>query len=303
FNGAEPVRARTLKRFAERFAPCGFQPRFFFPCYGMAEATLMISGGPAMAEPRFCAVDAGAFERQRVEPVAMRAPNAKIQVGCGHLWQETQVAIVDPRTSRRCGPDQVGEIWVGGPTVAQGYWNKPEATEETFAARIEETDEGPYLRTGDLGYFRDGELFIAGRLKDLIIIRGRNHYPQDLELTVEDAHPAVRRGCTAAFSVDQGGEERLVVVVEVDRHTDAARFEELQRQITRAVSEIHEVQVHEVALIKTGTIFKSSSGKIQRRACRKAYQAGTLERLDLASRPQAGRSPGSSEEVSGVLIP
>ncbi|HEV7787209.1 MAG TPA: fatty acyl-AMP ligase, partial [Thermoanaerobaculia bacterium] len=197
FNGAEPVRAATLDAFASVFEPCGFRRQAFYPCYGLAEATLFVSGGDPDIEPNIA-------PRVRVE-------EGKPRVGCGRAWPGERLAIADPETGRRAPAGREGEIWVAGPSVADGYWNRPEETARTFGARLAETGEGPFLRTGDLGLLgSDGELFVTGRLKDLIVVRGRNLYPHDLERTAEESHPALRSGGAAAFSVEADGEERLV---------------------------------------------------------------------------------------------
>ncbi|HEX9732262.1 MAG TPA: AMP-binding protein, partial [Thermoanaerobaculia bacterium] len=281
FSGAEPVRAETLERFADAFADCGFRRQALYPCYGMAETTLMISGGrraggrrsePAVITP----VSAAALEQDRAaEPEG--DDDVRRVVGCGRAGSDLEIVIADPATARRLDDGRVGEIWVAGPSVARGYWNLPEVSEKTFRARLAgESERGPFLRTGDLGFLSGGELYVTGRLKDLIIIRGRNHYPQDLEATAERSHPALRPGCGAAFSTDVGGEERLVIVHELDR-----RFEgdpaPVVDAVRAAVAEAHQVQVHEVVLIGTGTLPKTSSGKIQRRAALAEHRAGTLE--------------------------
>ena len=202
YNGAEPVRADTLQRFAATFARYGFRPGFLYPCYGLAEATLMVSGGPLRDEPRLYAVQAAALEQNRVAEVSGQQQNVRTLVGCGHAMPGTRIVIVHPESLTRCVAEAVGEIWVSGPTVCRGYWNRPEETQRTLRAYLADSGEGPFLRTGDLGFLKDGELFVTGRLKDLIIIGGRNLYPNDIELTVEQSHPAIRSGCCAAFSVD-----------------------------------------------------------------------------------------------------
>jgi acyl-CoA synthetase (AMP-forming)/AMP-acid ligase II len=193
------------------------------------------------------------------------------------------IAIVDPDALVQCPDGEVGEIWVSGPSVAQGYWNQAQETEHTFQASLADTGEGPFLRTGDLGFLKDGELYITGRLKDLIIIDGRNLYPQDIEWTVEKSHPGLQPNGCAAFSIEVGGEERLVVTAEVSRHYQKVNqypvqdAEEMARAIRRAVAESHNVRVHSVSLLKAGTIPKTSSGKIQRYACRNGLIMNTLE--------------------------
>ena len=281
FNGAEPVRAETLERFAAAFAPCGFRREAFFPCYGLAEATLFVTGAGRAEPPVVGRFRTPELERNRA--VADDAGQALVSSGRATpppVGQE--VAIVDPETRLPLPAEAVGEIWVAGPSVAQGYWSRPEAAEGTFRALIAEGaggagGAGPFLRTGDLGFLSGGELFVTGRAKDLIIIRGRNHYPQDIELTVEASHAALRPGCCAAFSVEEEGEERLVVVQEVRR--EAARNADLSgalEAIRRCVAEEHEVQPQAVVLIRPASLPKTSSGKVRRSACRDAFLAGSL---------------------------
>jgi acyl transferase domain-containing protein/acyl-CoA synthetase (AMP-forming)/AMP-acid ligase II/acyl carrier protein len=280
FNGAEPVRAATLDHFAEAFAPCGFRKAAFYPCYGMAEATLLISGGDRQQLPVVRHVAAGPLEGNQVLAVEPAGPAERVLtlVSCGHAWHGQQVHVVDPATARLCPDGTVGEIWVAGDSVARGYWNQPEKTEEIFGARITGLTAGPFLRTGDLGFVQDGELYITGRMKDLIIIRGRNHYPQDIEQTTEKAHPALRVTCCAAFSVTREGDESLVVVQEVNREAmRTLSADAVFGAIREAVANEHEVQVGAILLIRTGSIPKTSSGKIQRSACRRAFAEGTLE--------------------------
>ncbi|WP_437811936.1 amino acid adenylation domain-containing protein [Sorangium sp. So ce1078] len=276
FNGAEPIRAATLDRFAEAFAPAGFRRAAFYPCYGLAEATLLVSGGAADAPPIVRAVDRAALEQGRAvfDP---RDPEAGLSlVGCGGSPAGDEVRIVDPETLRPCDDERVGEIWVAGASVAQGYWERPEETAATFEARLS-TGEGPFLRTGDLGFLSRGELYVTGRLKDLIIVRGRNLYPQDIELTAEQSHPSLRAGGGAAFSVEVDGEERVVIVQELGRRASASVDPaELGAAIERAVADRHEVAVHAVALIKPGSLPRTTSGKVQRRACRGRFLDGSL---------------------------
>jgi len=280
FNGAEPVRAETMTRFAEAFGGRGFQARAFFPCYGLAEATLFVSGGTGPGEvrgaPRVAAFDRALLEAGEARPLPAADPASRTLVSCGRAWLGQELAIVDPATLAPCAPGAVGEVWLRGSSVAQGYWQRPEETAETFDGRLAtEPNAAPFLRTGDLGFLDGGELFIAGRLKDLIIIRGRNLYPQDIELTVERSHPALRPGCGAAFSIELGQEERLVVVHEHERTPNDSPLEPesveaIAEAVRRAVAEQHEAQVQQVVLLRAGTIPKTSSGKIQRRACRAA---------------------------------
>ncbi len=277
FNGAEPIRLETLERFAETFASCGFRKEAFYPCYGLAEASLMATGGERDRFPVVRTLQAEALAHNRVVEATSGEKDVRTFVSCGKTVRGQKIVIANPETLRACQPDEVGEVWISGPSVAQGYWQRPQETKETFQAYLADTGEGPFLRTGDLGFLQDGELFITGRLKDLIIIRGRNYYPQDIELTVEQSHPALRPGCGVAFSIEAQGEERLVIVQEVERRYWNVDVHEVAESIRRAVAEEHELQVYAVALIKTGSIPKTSSGKLQRRACREKYLARDLE--------------------------
>ncbi|HSF41305.1 MAG TPA: non-ribosomal peptide synthase/polyketide synthase [Thermoanaerobaculia bacterium] len=278
FNGAEPVRAETLARFTEAFAVSGFRSGALYPCYGLAEATLMVSGG-----------------RPGQEPVVRELGGRRL-VGCGRILLDLSAAVVDPESGTPSPPDGAGEIWVAGGSVARGYWNRPEETAHAFGAFLPD-GRGPFLRTGDLGVLSGGELFVAGRLKDLIILRGQNHYPQDLEATAERSHPSLAGGAGAAFSIEEDGEERLVIVHEVERHaTDPG---EIAEAVRRAVAEEHEAVVQDVVLVRPGGVPRTTSGKIQRRATRELYLAGGLEsvggsRLD----PDADKIP----ETGGWLL-
>jgi amino acid adenylation domain-containing protein len=288
YDGAEPVRAATLERFAAAFAPVGFRRQAFYPCYGLAEATLFVTGGMAGAGASVLEIE------------------GRPRVSCGVPWLGQEVAIVDPESRRRVAGERVGEIWVAGPSVAAGYWGQPEATERDFRARLAgAADGGPWLRTGDLGQLSGGELFVTGRLKDLIILRGRNLYPQDLEATAAASHPALGSGGGAAFSVEVAGEERLILVQETLGRPDSRAAEEVAGAIRRAVAEEHEAQVWEVVLLRSGTLPRTSSGKVQRHACRAGYLAGTLEtvgRSALASPGEpAGEPPPERLERAALL--
>ncbi|HYL98136.1 MAG TPA: AMP-binding protein, partial [Blastocatellia bacterium] len=294
FNGAEPVRQETIERFTEKFKELGIRREVFFPCYGLAEATLIVSGGLKDGAASYAEVQASALERNRVAAPA-RASQTRTFVGSRPLGDQ-KVIIVDPDFETRCDSDAVGEIWVSGPSVARGYWNNPEETKRTFEARLRDTGEGPFLRTGDLGFMQGGELFIAGRLKDLIIIRGVNHHPQDIELTVEKSDPSLRPGCVAAFSVDDAGEERLAVVSEVDAAVDlrAEGKGAIAAAVRQAVAHEHEIAVCEIVLIKAGTLPKTSSGKIQRAACKAALLQHQLKVVAQWRQPEA-RHIGDAE--------
>ncbi len=276
-NAAEPINCKTIERFVAAFEPYGFRSNAFSPAYGLAEATLLVSASQNPDVPVFCTVSAATLEKNRIVEVSKSEQGVRTVVGCGRLVGDLRVAIVHPETLTQCLPDEVGEIWVSDPSVAQGYWNRPEETERTFQAYLADTGEGPFLCTGDLGFLKDGELFVTGRRKDLIIIRGTNHYPQDIEWTVEQSYPALRPGYGAAFSVDLDGEERLVVVQEVERHYPNLDVNEVVGAIRQAVAEHHELEVYAVSLLKTGSILKTSSGKIQRHSCRAGFLDGSLD--------------------------
>ncbi|MET0646791.1 MAG: condensation domain-containing protein, partial [Pyrinomonadaceae bacterium] len=275
FNGAEPVRHDAMERFAARFSPYGFRREAFSPCYGLAEATLIVTGAASVGPPASLTLQQAPLEQNEVVPARAGAEGARMFVSSGEALSDQEVAIVEPESATLCAAGRVGEIWVSGPSVARGYWGRPSETEQTFGARLA-GHEASFLRTGDLGFFHDGQLFVTGRLKDLIVIRGRNLYPQDIELTVEQSHGDLRPGGGAAFSVDAGNEEQLVVVQEVEfrRRPEATAVIDAIRQ---AVAEEHEVQLHAVVLIKPGTIPQTSSGKIQRSRCRAQFEAGELQ--------------------------
>jgi myxalamid-type polyketide synthase MxaB len=278
FNGAEPVRAATLEKFANTFADYGFKREAFYPCYGMAETTLFVSGGIKSQSPVIEAVDKLALLENNAVTINSQHPNAQLLVGCGHAWLSEKIVIVNPESLTECRDGEIGEIWVSSDSVAQGYWNRPEQTAETFQAYLADTQVGPFLRTGDLGFLLAGELFITGRLKDLIIVQGRNHYPQDIESTVQQSNSALRKDYGAAFSIEIAGQERLVVVQEVERsYLRKLDYPVVIQQIISSVAEEHQLDVYAVALLKTASIPKTSSGKIQRIACRTAFLAGNLD--------------------------
>ncbi|MCY1021700.1 non-ribosomal peptide synthetase [Pyxidicoccus sp. MSG2] len=289
FSGAEPVRADTLDRFSAAFASCGFRRDAFYPCYGLAEASLIVSGGAKEAPPRVLHVDRDTLARG----TAVDQAEGHALVGCGGALLEERLAIVDPESRVRCPDGRVGEVWASGAHVAGGYWNRPEESAATFGVRTADGD-GPYLRTGDLGFVRDGELYITGRMKDLVILRGRNHYPQDLELTTERSHPALRPGGVAAFSVDVDGEERLVVVQEMS--PGRGEPEEILASIVERLAGEHEVRPHAVVLTAPGVVPKTSSGKVQRRACKQLFVSGELEVLAAWKDGGQGTEPGVTED-------
>lgn len=297
-NGAEPIRLSTVQAFYETFHPHGLRWTTNRPGYGLAEGTLLVSGSAIGEEPRWLMLDDEALQKDRV--VLSSGPGSRPLMGCGRPVADWDVAVVRPETLEPCGLGEVGEVWLAGPSVAQGYWRRPEETEQTFGGRLA-AGEGPYLRTGDLGFLHEGELYITGRLKDLIIIRGSNHYPQDIEATAERAYPGLRPGSTAAFAVDEGDEERLVVVGELDR-PEEHDVPEVIRTVRQAVAEEHELQVYGMVLASKGSVPKTSSGKIQRRGCRMALQDGTLEVVARSFEPavSGGASPARAAEPAAA---
>ena len=301
--GAEPVRAETIERFVATFEPYGFRREAFNPGYGMAESVVGISVGLKKQPPVIQNIEKAAFEQNRVVVAVGESESTKKIVSCGRTWLDQKILIVNPESLIPCPAEEVGEIWVSSPSVARGYWNRPDATKETFNAYLADTNvsvsvsrrraqrseqagrdsaqagrsPGPFLRTGDLGFLLDGELFVTGRLKDLIIIRGRNHYPQDIEFTVEKSHPALQPSCGAAFSVEEENEERLVIACEVkETYLENLNVDEVVTAIRQAVSQQHDLQVYAVLLLKTASIPKTSSNKIQRPACRMGFLDGSL---------------------------
>ena len=289
FNGAEPIRSKTLERFSSTFADCGFRASAFYPCYGMAETTLIVSGenrekieGEDETRRHWDtgyktkAVDKLALAENKIIQVS-EEESSQVFVGCGKSIPGQEIAIANPETLIQCEPNRVGEIWVRGDSVAKGYWNRPEETEATFQACFPDDRENCFLRTGDLGFLDEaGELFITGRLKDLIIIRGRNLYPQDIELTAETSHDALRMGSNAAFTVEKNNAEKLVIVQELEFRAKPDP-DEVITAVRQAVTEVHEIEVYGVVLIKPGRIPKTSSGKIQRRATRQKFLEGSLD--------------------------
>ena len=280
-NAAEPINPHVMAKFVEMFSPCGFKWETFAPSYGLAENTLLATTKPKGTRPVFLGIETAAIEQDKIVVANPEQEHGvRIVSGCGKKVCNTQIAIADPASMTAKASDEVGEVWIKDPSVAVGYWKRPEATKETFQAYLQDTQEGPFLRTGDLGFIHEGELFITGRIKDLIIIRGTNHYPQDVEWSVQALHAALRPDYGAAFSIQDKGEERLIVVQEVERRSGDLDTETIIADIKQEIAEQHEIQVYGVVLAKSGNILKTASGKIQRRACREKYLAGTLTTID-----------------------
>lgn len=280
YCGAEPIRKSTFDRFLTTFDNHGFKANMLYPCYGMAETTLIISGPPALRGYVSLSVSGSALEQNTIIPLPETEADARFIVGVGFPWIDTKVSIVNPETLLLCKDDEVGEIWVNGSIVTAGYWDKPEITETSYSAQIQNEPGLKYLRTGDLGFFHQGELYITGRLKDMIIIRGSNYYPQDIEFVAEASHTALRANASAAFSVEVNTEEKLVIVVEVERTAiKDLNVEEVCDAIRQQISEEFELEVYGIQLIRTASILKTSSGKIQRKACKEGFLDKSLQVL------------------------
>lgn len=278
FNGAEPVRPDTIAFFQRVYSSHGLAPTAQFPCYGLAEGVLMVSGATQFAVPKIIEIDHANYLNGRITPRDAASASHSL-VGVGSVVGDQELAVVDPASYRRAPVGTIGEIWVHGKSVARGYWNKPDATHATFKARIEGDLDGKcYLRTGDSGYIdASGELYITGRIKDTLIIHGKNYFPQDIEYVVETSHESLKEGGGAVFSIERDGQERVIVVQEVRRtyqkSIDGAAVIKAIRQ--RAASQC-ELNVFDVCLLKPGTLLKTTSGKVQRQQNKKAYLSGDL---------------------------
>ncbi len=298
-NAAEPINPKVLESFIQTFASCGFRPQTMSPAYGLAEATLLVSTSTSTEAPVILNLQPSALEKGRIQKADNSEPVVRRLVSCGGLVCDTQVAIVNPQTLTRCDFDEVGEIWVSDPSVAQGYWQRETETDATFRAFIADTGEGPFMRTGDLGFIYEEELFISSRIKDVIIIRGTNHYPQDIEWTVQESNSSLRPENGAAFSAEVDGEERLIIVQEIERgHSQKIDPDRVMETICKLVAEEHEIPVYAVNLLKTGTIPKTSSGKIQRSACRRDWLNGNLSVIASWQSPIANLRNADNREQS-----
>ncbi|MEM9556010.1 MAG: fatty acyl-AMP ligase [Acidobacteriota bacterium] len=287
FNGSEMVKPRTVREFTAAFGRCGFRPEAFFPCYGMAEATLMITGCRLNRAPVIRSFSRSELARGRALPSVKAGIEGTVEaeaavelVSCGQAPPTTELWIVDPTTRRRLGDGEVGEIWFqSGDSLPSSYWRSVEKSRQTFGACLAD-GSGPYLATGDQGFILDGELYLLGRQDDLLIIRGRNYYCQDLETSVQESHPTFSRGATTVFDAGDGGSPRLVVAQELGRRGWNRGADALRAQIRQAITAEHGLRVDEVLLVRPTTIPRTANGKVRRSACRQAYRAGTL--IDLA---------------------
>ncbi len=276
FSGSEPVRQSTIDAFGRTFMSSGFRRDAFRPAYGLAESTLLVTSTAPNEEPRTLTLDRAALRQGRVVRATQDSAAIAAIVGCGSAEATTRIEIVDPATGLPSGHSEVGEIWIAGESVARGYWRRPDETRTSFRAYLADTFEGPFLRTGDLGFLQDGELFVTGRIKDVMIVRGLKHDPHDVELTVEAAAPAVRLGAVAAFSLDVET-EAVAVAAEVDtREADARVQSALVESIRAAVAAAHGIQLSTIVFLAPGTLPKTTSGKIQRYACREGVRSGSL---------------------------
>jgi len=293
--GAEPIRPEVLRAFVRHFAPSGLSETALLPCYGLAEATLFVTGGPAWTGMSTLKIDPDEVGRGR----AVISEQGREYASCGRLREEMPLVIADCETGTALGEMAVGEICVAGESVATGYWDNPVATAETFGVLVEGAD-GLFMRTGDLGFVRNGELYVTGRWKDVIIVDGVNHYPQDVEATVAGSHPVLAGAVCAAFQTPANPAERLVIVAEVDRaarrpgladESWTAMLDDAVDEARRAVNRGHQLSLDEVLLVRAGTLPRTSSGKIQRYKCRDLYRAGLFT-------PRALRGAAPAELVS-----
>lgn len=273
FNGAESVRPETIERFTTAFSCCGFSKNSMYPTYGLAESTLFVTGGECESGPFYLSADKDFLEKQAIFlPVLSTATNRQLVVSVGRPWLNQTVFIVHPNTCRMCADKSVGEIWIKGPSVTQGYWHDAIKTKAVFHQYIHDLGIGPCLRTGDLGFMHEGNLYITGRIKDLIIIRGRNFYPDDIEHVAQTSHPALRASGTAAFSIDIAYQEQLILVQEVER-TALKNLDKNQviQTIRRHVLNHFNVNIHTIVLIMPHRLPKTSSGKVKRQETKKVF--------------------------------
>ena len=297
FNGAEPVRAEVMRQFADKFEPYGFNHGAFYPCYGMAETTLVVTGGDPTAPPIVRNFNKHELVQHRVERLSEDHESAKKLVGCGQVLKEEEVLIVHPETRRPLPDDKIGEIWINSPSCGLGYWEREEESQETFKARLNPDNGKFYVRSGDLGFMDRGELFVAGRLKDMIIVRGVNRYPQDIEATIEQCHPLTRSGGSAAFALTRWDREHLVVMCEVDKlaaDDSKTRYQEVITEIGAAISQEHDLPPDAIVLVRAYSIPKTSSGKVQRHACKKNFESG--ENMRVIARWCAWEESHSADE-------
>ena len=284
-SGAETIRPQTIENFVDSFADCGFRRQAFYPSYGLAEATLLVTCGRPEDTVKVTNLDVDALKVNRVREATEATKNSWKVVSCGHPIGDFQLAIVNPETCCQCEAGEIGELWIAGSSISQGYWHRPEATQQAFSAYIKNSDRGPFYRTGDLGFLNDGEFFFTGRLKELIIIDGVNHYPQDLEITIEQSHPLIRANCVAAFAIEVDDREGLAIAAELKRQPQEP--DKIIEAIRQAIAQNHEIEVVGIALLKKGGLLKTSSGKIKRSAFAREFLLGTLQTWTVWQKPRA----------------
>ena len=276
FCGAEPVQAQTMEKFSRKFTKSGFRKAAFFPCYGMEEATLMITGGNKAKFPTIKHLDKVALEQNEAVVGKKAQKGITTIVSAGYPWLDGKIAIVDPQSLAECATNQIGEIWFSSSTVGQGYWQLPQATEETFQVSLGEQDK--FLRTGDLGFIDNGELYITGRLNDVLVFWGLNHYPQNIEQTIAECHSGLKANCGAAFAVTVAGKEQLVVVQEIERsYRKSLVLDDVVEAIRWAIFQEHFIDIYGIVLLKPGRLPKTSSGKVQRNTCRSKFLDKSLD--------------------------
>lgn len=297
FNGAEPVREDVLREFSRKFEPYGFKHSSHYPCYGMAETALIVTGGKQNEEPVIRTFDKHMLANYQVKAMPEDSATATRMVGSGQVIPTEQVIIVDPEKRVQMKDNEIGEIWINSPSSGVGYFNKPTESAEVFQGKLATDDGLRYVRSGDLGFFHEGELFVTGRLKDMIIVRGVNRYPQDIESTVENCDQRLRSGGSAAFAVDHWDREHLVVVCEVERRR-SSNWGPLLDKIRTSVNAEHDIPPDAIVLVRHNSVPKTSSGKVQRHACRQEFMEGTLKVIDQWSAwEQTSTGDSSAEQV------
>ena len=304
FNGSEPVRHETIERFSEHFASCGFRKEAMFPCYGLAEASLFVTGVNVEEAPKVLNLNRKALSVRKIEVNETEGEGIHL-VSCGHTNGDQKCKVVHPDTLEVLEENQIGEIWISGPNVSQGYWSHRKETDKNFGITPKGQDTGGYFRTGDLGFLRHNELYVTGRMKDLVIVRGRNFCPQDIELTATGAHPKIKSNCVAAFSVFSEGAEQLVVVAELSFPFKSLDYEAIAKAVHEAITAEHEIEASAVILLKTGGVPKTTSGKIQRNHCRELFSAGALPIIEAYSHsidPGCGQSLETLDPIELWLV-
>lgn len=307
FNGAEPIQVEALRGFADRFSENGFDKKAFLPCYGLAEATLFVAGSPPMRGARVLKARLDKLEQGKFSQAPANDPNPRNETGLvssGVLAKDTCVRIVNHQTAQACADGEIGEIWINSPSVAQGYWDKPNFSKSVFGVTIRGDDSGmTFMRSGDLGFLWQDELYVTGRIKEMIIASGRNHYPQDIEQSLQEANPTFRQGCGAAFSVVEDGKEQLVIMQEVSRAAgNQADYQKLALVGVQAVAARHGLTPKALVLIPQSSLPKTSSGKIQRAEAKQMFVAGNFAPVFLyepgTARSNASVARESTQEVS-----